>query len=216
MKARGIELLRVVLEDLTYLTWWSGTNPSDDEIRRASPVVRRLLVENDLRQSWKLCGFEREPKVRFVGSTADGNDEPGLVFRQDAMVNTGIGQIGAVKIYNRALTDEEIRKHYETEREAITQPGRLVGLSHFLDTPAVVIKGERKTRRQLIKYVANKRGGAHFDTRDRDKNLDETSAQLMIAEHDPVLLNLLGIIQSVVSSEDVKSLMTTISQNLAH
>jgi hypothetical protein len=38
-------------------------------------------------------------------------------------------------------------------------------LQKFIDSPSMVIQGEEIPRRVLIKYVANKLGGSHFDER---------------------------------------------------
>ena len=48
-------------------------------------------------------------------------------------------------------------------------------LSEFLSTPTLIVVGHSLSRRQLIKYVANKLGGVHYDTsrnRSEDRELE--------------------------------------------
>lgn len=130
-----LEFLKVVLEDLRYLeNHWCNQQPSDEEIRRNTTVLRRLLVDNDLQKAWKLCGFSKEPRIMIPKPSTSVN-HPNLVYAQEAGANVGWGVIGQVRIYNKALSDDEIRTHYEHDRQTLNEPPASVGLKAFLRWP---------------------------------------------------------------------------------
>jgi hypothetical protein len=96
------------------------------------------------------------------------------------------------------------------ERNPSGPPLRLYRLSEFLASPAVVINGERINRRLVIQFVANKKGGAHFDF---TRKKDETAFQLLdkvasygLANKDAVYFELLSIGQDLARSTDAKRL----------
>ena len=182
----------------------------DADIRRMSPTLRRLLVDNDIQKAWKLCGFEREPKVTLRSSVANApSHDNGLVFSQNVEIDLGEAKIGPVQVFNRALSDEEIRQRYEESIRRATGSGPSMGLSRFLDYPIITVSGTPITGRELIKYVANKLGGAHFDPQNRDHGLESISQTIKVFDRDPLYLSGLGIIQTIVASDDIKKLIAT-------
>ena len=87
-------------------------------------------------------------------------------------------------------------------------------LSRFLSSPAVVIDGMPVSREEIILYVANKLGGAHFDpSRNTEKAkekkfalLDSHRSSLRISETNAVFFELLSIGQALLGSKDVDRL----------
>ncbi len=57
------ELVRTVKLDIAYLRQQWDQSVDDDSLRRSSPVLRRLIVENDLQRAWKESGQAREPQI---------------------------------------------------------------------------------------------------------------------------------------------------------
>lgn len=208
-----LEFLKVVLEDLRYLkNHWYEQQPTDEEIRRNAVVLRRLLVNNDLQKAWKLCGFNKEPIIIIPNQLNTPLKHPDLVYAQNAGANLGWGVIEQVRIYNKALQDDEIKSLYEQELQTRNEPPSVVGFKAFLDAATIVIKGQKKTRRQLIKYVANRLGGAHFEEKNRDNTIDSIRSQIRIGNKDPVFLEVLSIAQSLMISSDIQDLMSKCEQ----
>ena len=55
--------VKIVAEDLNYLLNEWDQEISDDSLRRNSTVLRRLLVEGDYSNAWRMIGLEKEPKI---------------------------------------------------------------------------------------------------------------------------------------------------------
>ena len=74
-----------------------------------------------------------------------------------------------------------------------------------------VLNGVRISHEDVIKYVANKLGGNHFDPRrkedeDNYRLLDAVRERIHVLEKDVVYYELLSIGQAVVNSSDVSNL----------
>lgn len=171
------ELIRGVVSDLEYLrSDWNQTI-EDDSLRRASTVLRRLLVNGDLQKVWKAAGFEKEPKIK----AADLNSQLRGVRTKDidwafaggglyagmqvgALVNSVAKGKGTIA-YSLLVNGKDDVGRYSQESEIY----KSVGLGKFLLDSSIILKGKVIPRSAVIEYVANKIGGAHFDIR-RDES----------------------------------------------
>lgn len=126
----------------------------------------------------------------------------------------GLGMVGGIRIYQTVKTDEEIKRHFEELQRKLTEPPQVVGLTEFIETPAIWYKGRRVARRELIQYVANKLGGAHFDHKSRDQDLEVIRNHIGIAEQDPVFFEIIAIAQNILKSEDIRRLISKIQDAL--
>jgi hypothetical protein len=158
---------------------------TDDELRLGTAVLRRLLVDRLLQRAWTDAGFEREPAVR--GESVEDLD-PG---REDwsrvlfATVATGSGD------------------------------APLVGLGSFIAGTCLIVNRVKVSRRVLIKYVANKLGGVHFDPKRGDDaegvafvGLDGVESTLN--ERREPFAQVLGIARVLSSSDDVIRLLAAL------
>ncbi len=85
---------------------------------------------------------------------------------------------------------------------------RSVDLTSYLDAPCLCFEGRDFSRRSIIRYVANKLGGAHFDP-DRNRRGDEEFAHLDILEaveidgYQPVYLEIQAIGQAIAGTPSI-------------
>jgi len=86
-----------------------------------------------------------------------------------------------------------------------------LGLRAFIESPCMVILGALVPRRVLIKYVCNKLGGAHFDTK-RDytpegtlfRRLDYVGDKITLVDKRIVYFELLSIGQTLARADDIR------------
>ena len=119
-------------------------------------------------------------------------------------------------ILNRAKSPEEIKADYEREKVAIGQiyPEKL---SLFMKQISFVISGVKINREEVIKYIANKKGGAHYDDSRKidiigpkgelEKKyslLDNIHNGTYTADKNAVYYELLSIGQRLIESNDVQ------------
>ena len=121
----------------------------------------------------------------------------------------GIKVAGAV-VVNRVLTPREI------QQLAKLGPPIPIDMSYqqFVEGACVVVEGTPISRENLAKYVANKLGDAHYDSkRDRrwQRQLDKAK-EYEIAGMNSVYHELLTIAQTLASSPDTIRLQETIRQ----
>ena len=202
----GSSLTKVVRADLAFLRDEWDQEVDDHSLRRSSVILRRLLVDNELQRAWKAAGFEREPSV--VASTLEH------ALAVIPIQSIGFASAGGARYRNAELrgvlnTTSALSSELRNRLFEAGVPSASQGLRSFTEASCVIVKGWSASRRQLIKYVANKLGGAHHDTK-RGK----TDEDLLFARLDKVagvsLLNkpaiyyeLLAAGQSLTSSPDI-------------
>ncbi len=160
------------------------------ELRRLSPLLRRLLVYGDYGRAWRALGFQGEPWV-----SASNLDVMLREIDRELLVLAFAPPSGAVKrelergytvrfampdkapsgsqftilpgyhdgqgfvVVRRPDPDAEPDFRAALENRVV----RGLSLSAWLRSPAAVITGKEVSRQNVITYVANKLGGAHFD-----------------------------------------------------
>jgi len=149
-------LIEIVAADLRYLRYQWDETIDDHSLRRSSPVLRRLLVDNELQRAWKAAGFKKEPRI-----TASSLARTLSLIRKNSITFAAAGgaryqgiEVRTPVMVNYAADDSEIAK-----LAAAGVPEETVGLRAFIEAPCIVVKGCIVSRRILIQYVANKLGG---------------------------------------------------------
>ena len=203
-----LELIRIISADLQFLRDEWDENIDDDSLRRTSPVLRRLLVHNDLHRAWKASGFEGQATV--ISSTL----KPILqVLPLQAIEFASAGGANYQGMEIRALLLMR-QSGYEAQAKRLADlppPEETLPLLSFIDEASVIVRGIPVRRRHVIKYVANKLGGAHLDRR-RGKTkeemifdlLDKSLNAYLFLEKPAIYFELLSIGQAIASSEDLK------------
>lgn len=206
------EALRYVAEDLAFLRDWSA-DISEPEIRRGSATLRRVLVENAYGNAWRAASFKREPrliavdlnnivapadigKVAFV--LAAGADFRGL-YIGSAMVNEGSEVLPPVR-------DAVMRENgFPGERE--------FGLNEYMRSHSAFAFGEWITRADVVKYIANVKGGVHLSASQRRREAElvariaKIEKRIVVQGIDGLLLELVAIAQAVGRSHDASRLI---------
>lgn len=206
------DLTGVVREDLRYLkSNWDGEITSE-ALRRECSVLRRLLINGDLQRAWKAAGFQREPIVSAVCLEAclhvAGGREIVLATAGGAL-HEGIIATGLL-LFIGEHTKEEIAKLKEQPADP---PMMDMPLKAFMQAPAIIFGGRRISRHRLVKYVANKLGSDHHDTKRGNDDegiefamLDRLSREIktLIGSHYGVYYELLSIGQALSNSPDIQ------------
>jgi hypothetical protein len=210
------ESLICVKEDLEYLQTGWGPDLADPDIRRGGAVLRRLLVEGVYGQAWRAVGFERQPNLiavdldRILGETNKNAVVCAMAwganFRGGYMaspcINKGHHALGA--------TSSPIRQN--------GYPGeRIFTLSEFLEGTSGIVGHLHVNRREVIKYVANVKGGVHLGRKTKSaekeliKKLSKFERAMNVHTTDGILVELVAIAQSVGTSEDAAKLCAAIA-----
>lgn len=206
------DLADSVLGDLAWLLAADLTGGDESVLRDLSARLRRLLVDGSLQRFRKqVRGLRGEvrimapPPVEPVASDvtyaqAGGGQRAGLT-------------VEGLTFWNRALTPEEIKTRYESgvkTRRALRQ----LTLSAWLDETCIHVTGIAASRRDVIKFVANKLGGVHVDPKRDAKKfpaygaLDAARGSVRVADLDAVYHELCTIGQQFAASGDVAALLT--------
>jgi hypothetical protein len=214
------ELVELTLEDLRHIAKETEPECDDHQLRRVSVQLRRLLVENTFIQSWKLLQLQpKSPVVVAPRLRAEG-------LGQHDFAVAGGGTIGGLAIANarfmpgRTLSAEAAKAIYEREKNDMAYS---FSLSEYKDSCAVYVTDLKISRRQLVQYVANKKGGAHLDH--KRKKDEEAYSALDVALAGPVVfgggpnlpgknavyLELLSIGQFLTNSPDTKRFLEAAS-----
>ena len=197
-----------IAEDLEYLFLW-GSDISNADIRRGTAILRRLLVEDAYGLAWRAIGESKQPTLHAIDlSLLIGNDAHkvvyalagGAIFRgmQIAIivVNHGNNAIGG-------MPPEAIREDgYPFER--------IFTLSEYLSSASGLVHGKYFNRRELIKYLANVKGGVHLSPQQRkaeQKLIDrigKIEKKLMVHNSDGLLVEAVACAQGLGNSEDAQ------------
>ena len=202
-----------VAEDLEYLATWKG-DITDPEIRRGTAVLRRLLVEDAYGAAWRAVGKSRQPSLIAVDldlmvgdhwnsmeiALAGGAEFRGLKTAALSL-HRACGPIGA------------------TPPPAIRPDGypfeRVFALSEYLKSTSGIVGGRRFNRREVIKYIANVKGGVHLSAHVRKEEaklierLGKAEKRILMHNSDGLLVEAVAIAQSLGGSDDAKEFVRT-------
>ena len=199
--------LRTIIEDLEYLRTTRNGQVSDAEVRRGSAVLRRLLVEDIYGQAWRDVGLPRQPTVIAVdiNGLVDAAHRGDVVLALcSGLMMSGVSMAG-VTIFKR---------HIPTSQPSppLTPDGfpgeREFGLSEYLSSEAGIVGGRSATRRDVIKYFANVKGGVHLGQRQKKAEaklvarMTKFEKRVSIIRRDGLLAEFIAIVQAVARSPD--------------
>ena len=138
-----IDLIKTAQAHLRSL--WSINFPKADEysIRAASASLRFLLVDGHLARAWRALGIGEPIQIEgYCFSSNPGPDAVGFCGGADILpgipFSTGWG--------------EDIRLEIRT-----------LNITAYLNGFCISVKGVRIARLELVRYIANTKGGAHYD-----------------------------------------------------
>jgi hypothetical protein len=155
-------------------------------------------------------GIKEEIQVEAIDLMAQlqGLDESLVEFASaGGATHNGMGVAGAL-MYRAAMPPELIKARYDLGLQLKTMT-----LQQYLERPCLLIRGTKVSRRDLIRYVSNKKGGVHYDRKRSGSNdsaflaLDTFVERVRIADKEAIYFELLAIGQTVVRSAQLKALV---------
>lgn len=220
-----IRLLLTVLEDLDFIESEWGGDISEGTIRRNSPMLRYLLVDGKLKEAGAM--LQHRIRILTPESSLEKNlpDIEATQFFMSGGAKISSGFVESCQFVNRAWSAEEVKRNYEESRKFAAR-SLPVNIDAFLSQTSFIYGKARINRREVIKYVSNKLGGAHYDSkrvritstdglsREEEKFplLDAISKDWKILDRNPIFLEMIGIGQKVINSNDVKKLKRRIRE----
>lgn len=211
MTSDNIYFIQTVAEDLTFLiNDWDETI-DEPSLRRSSNVLRMLLVEDYFSKAWRMLDFEKQPRVYApdLEKTLGDIYHDKITFAQAGGAKSNDIEIQSILQTDYAMSPEEIKERAKRGPMALRSK---FYLSNFRESTCIIFNGREINRRELVKYIANKLGGAHIDTeRNLDKEveqkfseLDKIIQQIHTADKSAIYFELLSIGQAIANSEDTK------------
>jgi len=174
------ELDITIYEDLAHLsTLWNTSETKNSDVRNSVHILRRLLIYNDLQKSASSRKYELvidAPDLKpYIKAARNGLVE----FYQAGGANVlGVYVAGAMISKGHSHRLSRIMKEHHPDQKV------QLNIQSFLRQQCFSFKGEFVTREDVIKYVANKAGNAHFDRKGRDALIDRIrgACQICLAE----------------------------------
>jgi hypothetical protein len=201
--------LHAVADDLKYLqdSWREGIG--DGEIRRGSAVLRRLLVEDAYGTAWRAIGFEKESRLIAVDLLQ--------LLGPRHIHDVAIGLAGGAHLRGMQVAGLLVMKGNYPPVNGSMQiaPDSFPGaheysLSEFLKSPSGAVDGHTFSRKEVIKYIANVKGGVHLGGKQRKAEaklvarLGKIDKQIMVQMSDGLLVEIVAIAQALAKSEHAK------------
>lgn len=222
-----IELARLVADDLDYLFKEWNQDIDDASLRRSSPVLRAFLVEGLLGRAAHQANREIRVMAPAIDRVVTEAELRECTFFQAGGAKYKGMIVQSMSMVPRAKTAAEIKASYERSKKVIGK-SYPVKIGAYLKQTSFVVNGVRINREEVIKYVANKLGGAHYDSsRAAQKGneevsleqkyalLDEVRTGIAMADKNAVYYELLSIGQRVVNSRDIRGLRKHLNQVLS-
>lgn len=220
---QALEFLRIVRDDLLFLQSLNYKRPSRTDVRLASAVLRRLLHEGMYPAAWKIAGFEGEPKISATDLQAMIKDVPDRYIHYayaGGATTEGAHHKGYLLVV--VPRDEAEREGYEEAAKRVNNLVKLgitreFSLAEFCQSPSVISGKGAVSRIGVIRYVANKMGGVHWDN-SRGNWSDPVGGRHRLLDEDHVFVGRLpaslyetvSISQALSSSKDTERLVDRI------
>jgi hypothetical protein len=220
-----LELARIVAEDLEYLFVDWNQDIDDASLRRDSTVLRSLLIEGLLSKVARQVSRDIRVMAPAIGRLFTEADLREYAYFQAGGAKYKGTTVQTVRISHRIYTAAETKASYKKFKNVTgSYP---VKLGAFLKQTSFVVKGVLINREEVIKYVANKLGGAHYDAAriapkvTGEVSLDQKYALLdemktfTVADKNAIYYELLSIGQRMVNSRDIRHLRKQLAQLLS-
>jgi hypothetical protein len=219
------ELLRIIRDDLVFLKNLNFGKPSRTEVRLASVVLRRLLHEGLLQAGWNIC-FENGSPVITATDLEAMLDQVQAKYIHYAYAG-GAHTEGAqhTGYFLLVIPKEEFDANDpETkirEIQSFLKPGEKKDflLPDFISSPCVTSGAASVSRLELLKYVANKLGGVHWDNErggwtgpvsSRHLLLDE--GHLIVGRLPAPLYEVLSIAEAIATAPDIEKFCNKVGE----
>lgn len=213
----NLDLARVVGQDLDYLFKEWNQDIDEASMRRSSPVLRSLLIENKLQVIANDLGVDLKILAPDIYKGVTLEELKTYNYWQAGGAKYNGMQIRSVMQIGRTMSDFEIAKMAYMAGQA--WKNHPVKIKVFLRQPSFVVEGVIINREEVIKYVVHKLGGGHFDDARRSGSggdialddkyilLDKVRAgRVMTGGKDVIYHELLSIGQRLINSRDIRNI----------
>ncbi len=210
------DLLVTVAEDLEYLARW-GSEISNAEIRRGSAILRRLLVDDVYGLAWRAIGETKEPLLIAIDLSLMLGDQANRVLYALAGGALLRGARWGSMCANEGSTSIIRGEPSQGLRENGYPFEKVFTLSKYLSSLSGVVEGRTFNRRDVIKYIANVKGGVHLSVKMRKAEekliarLSKIEKKIMLHKTDEndktngLLIEILAIGQALGNSSDARA-----------
>ncbi len=208
MHRDSLRVLAIVVSHLRSLRDEWNASATDELLTRSLNSLRILLVDQQYCRAWQIAGFPKQPEIP---ATSGGQGEGIVTSQAGGGEFSNITLVQSTTMFNRAMSDEEVKERFAQFKAQSLAP--LLPLSAYVKSTCIIHSGQRISRGELIKYVANKLGGTHIDQKDRPKDaakfaaLDNLMATWRLADKRGPYYELLSIGQAVGRSRDADRLL---------
>jgi hypothetical protein len=196
-----VDLIKTVQAHLKNLASLSGHEADEPTVRIATATLRALLSEEMLQRAWLASGLRGPMTFKTYCITNAGNDAVAYCGGGDIIPNVPLS------ICHNAQLEE-----------------RVLNFKDFCRQPRILVGKEKASTSDIIKYVANALGAAHFDPTGKAARKYDLlrrieageSGQLFVSQiNDRNLLyhEVLSIAQAVVRSPQIKELSDWSARN---
>jgi hypothetical protein len=224
-QAQAHEFLRVVRDDLEFLGALDYVRPSRSAVRVASSILRRLFADGMYLNAWTISGLAGEPRFKAVdlGAVVSKVEPKYIHYAYAGGAKTEGAHHNGYALFVVPKADAEA-EGYEAAAKRISSllnPGQYkeFTLREFCDSPVVISGSASVSRLGMMRYVANKLGGVHWDSTrgdwtdpvgSRHRLLDE--GHLIVGRLPAPLYEIISIAQAVASSDDTMRFIARVNE----
>jgi hypothetical protein len=153
------DLIETVASNLRYLRDNWRPNADNHTLRRNSNLLRMLVVDDLYGRAWRALGLSQQPSIVALDlATALDAAHPEWLFLALAGGSGYNGMtFGPAFVPTDAMPPEARARWEGVNLMPSTMP-----ITQFRDSLCMIVYGVPVSRRHVIQYVANTRGGAHF------------------------------------------------------
>lgn len=202
------DLVRIVAEDLLWLRDVWDDSMKEESLRRGSTTLRGLVAHSRMYRARAELGLKSVAmtiEAPYLDPCLRGENT-----RKIRYLVGGGGNHGGVYMHMFGVNIGSEAFEVKGDLDAKDIIGYEFRLQDYFDSASIYVGGYTVSREQVVKYVANKLGAAHYDEDRKDKQvykiLDENRDRLMVGgegvpDLDLVYFELLSIGQLVGKSE---------------
>ncbi|MBC8551198.1 MAG: hypothetical protein ISR95_03630 [Candidatus Marinimicrobia bacterium] len=215
MREINRHFLATVLEDLDFIDKSWGDSITEAEIRRSSPVLRYLLVEGKIKEA----GAMLQQRIRILSPLSSFVENIPKIERLRFYMSGGatvkMGSIEHYAEYTGTISAAEVKRMYDADQK-IKGHSKAITVDQFLNQASFIYGASRIKRKTVIKYICNKLGGTHYDSKrlvpssystneveEQYAFLDDIYATRKAMDMNMIHLEVLGIGQRFIKSRDV-------------
>lgn len=224
-KEQTNDFLWTVKDDIEFLSKMNFASPSRSSVRVSASILRRLLVDEMYPAAWQFSGLTSRPTVEAfdLGSAVARIESRHIHYAYAGGAPTeGAQHTGYILL---AIPKEEVdaanaEAQVQKIRSLLSLPKRKVFIiDDFCSSPSVICGNDAVSRSGIIRYVANKLGGVHWDNArgawtdpvaGRQRLLDEN--HMMVGRLSAPLYEAVSIAYDLSTSNDAKRLCQQINE----